>query len=474
MARMKNDDRFRLTFLGAAGTVTGSMHRLDVGDRAYLVDCGLFQGRRGEANHRNRNLPRKAIETGTMLLTHAHIDHCGSIPTLVKRGFDGAIHCTGATAELCRAMLLDAARIQEHDAKWWNRKHQDDPDWEPIEPIYTEEDAERALERFVAHDYDEPFAPGPGVTATFLDAGHVLGSASVIVDVKLDGHQRRVAFSGDIGRRGLPILRDPAPPERPDYVVMETTYGNRLHADAETMQQQLLDAIETARARKGKIVIPSFALERTQEIVYALNQLRRAGRLEPIPVYVDSPLAVGLTEIFRRHPECYDVETVAFDDAHGDPFGFPTLTLVRSVEESKALNFEPGPMIIISASGMCEAGRVVHHLRNTIDDFKNMVLIVGYQAQHTLGRRLVERKRQVKILGVEREVNAEVRVLNAFSAHADRDELLWWAEQCGPQVRRFFLVHGDPDQSEAFAGHLSKAGRTAFVPEEGQAVDLEY
>ena len=254
---MKHDDRFRLTFLGAAGTVTGSMHLLDVREKSFLVDCGLFQGRRSEANHRNRNVPRAAIEAEDVLLTHAHIDHSGNLPNLVKRGFKGSIHCTSATADLCAAMLRDAARIQVHDAKWWNRKHRDDPDWVDIEPIYDEEDAERALDRFTPHDYDEVFELMPGVTARFIDAGHVLGSASAIVDVKLNGHRRRVSFSGDIGRRNLPILRDPTPPEVPDYVVMETTYGNRLHADVVEMQDQLLDAIETVRKRGGKILIPS-------------------------------------------------------------------------------------------------------------------------------------------------------------------------------------------------------------------------
>lgn len=471
---MKNKDRFRLSFLGAAGTVTGSMHLLDVRDQAFLVDCGLFQGRRRESNHRNRNIPRVAVEADSVLLTHAHIDHSGNLPSLVKRGFKGVIHSTSATADLCRHMLRDSARIHVHDAKWWNRKHRDDPDWVDIEPLYDEEDAERAIDRFVPHEYDEVFELSPEASARFIDAGHVLGSASALVDVKLNGHRRRVAFSGDIGRRNLPILRDPTPPENADYVVMETTYGNRLHADAVEMQGQLAEAIETVRARGAKIVIPSFALERTQEIVYALNQLRKSGKMQPIPIYVDSPLAVGLTEVFRRHPECFDAQTIAFDSQHGDPFDFPSLTLVRSVDESKNLNTAKGPMIIISASGMCEGGRVVHHLRNTIEKFDNMVIIVGYQAQHTLGRRIVERRKRVKILGVGRDLNAEVRVLNAFSAHADRDELLWWAESCGSQVRQFFLVHGDPDQSEAFASHLDERRLDNLVPREGQTVDLEY
>lgn len=471
---MKQKDRFRLTFLGAAGTVTGSMHLLEVRDQSFLVDCGLFQGRRQDSNHRNRNMPRNAVGADAVLLTHAHIDHSGNLPSLVKRGFKGVIHATSATADLCRAMLRDAARIQVHDAKWWNRKHRDEPGWVDIEPLYDEEDAERALDRFVPHDYDEPFELAPGVTAHFIDAGHVLGSSSVLVDVKLNGHRRRIAFSGDIGRRNLPILRDPTPPENADYVVMETTYGDRLHADAVQMQDQLLEAVETVRARGAKMLIPSFALERTQEIVFALNRLRKADRLDPIPIHVDSPLAVGLTEVFRRHPECYDAETLAFDSVHGDPFDFPSLTLVRSVEESKRLNQAKGPMIIISASGMCEGGRIVHHLRNMVEKFDNMVLIVGFQAQHTLGRRIVERRKRVRILGVERDLNAEVRVLNAFSAHADRDELLWWAESCGSQVRKFFLVHGEPDQSEAFASHLAERRKESFVPREGQSADLEY
>jgi metallo-beta-lactamase family protein len=312
------------------------------------------------------------------------------------------------------------------------------------------------------------------VTVRFIDAGHVLGSASVLVDVKLNGHRRRLAFSGDIGRRDLPILRDPTIPEKPDYVVMESTYGNRSHAPVQRMDDQLLDAIRTAAGRGGKIVIPSFALERTQEIVFALNRLIRGGRLEPLPVYLDSPLATNLTEVFRRHPECYDREAAAFDRAHGDPFGFGMLTMVESVDQSKRLNDMSGPMIIISASGMCEGGRVVHHLRNSVENPNNMVIIVGYQAQHTLGRRIVERRPRVKIFGVERDLHAEVRVLNSFSAHADKDELLRWAEACGRQVQRFFLVHGDPDQCQALGERLEQRGLDAQVPARGDQADIDY
>ncbi len=471
---MSDDKTLRISFLGAAQTVTGSMHLLQVGPRRLLIDCGLFQGHRAEARARNRDLPRKAVQADAVLLTHAHIDHSGNLPTLVRRGFQGAVHATAATVDLCQHMLRDSGRIHEADARWLNKKHHKEPDYEPVEPLYTEEDAVAALDRFTPHAYGESFSPWPEVTVQFIDAGHVLGSASVVVDARLNGHRRRVVLSGDIGRRGLPILRDPTLPEHADYVVMESTYGNRVHAPTLRMDDQLLEAVQAARARGGKIIIPSFALERTQEIVFALNRLIQGGRLSPLPVYVDSPLTVDLTEVFRRREECYDAETAAFDEAHGDPFGFGLLTMVSSVEESKALNHLQGPAIIISASGMCEGGRVVHHLRNSVEDPKNMVIIVGYQAPHTLGRRLVERRPKVRIFGVERDLLAEVRVLNAFSAHADRDELLWWAEGCGPQVRDYFLVHGDGDQCEALAGHLRQRGRRAHVPAPGETVDLAY
>lgn len=467
-------DKFRLTFLGAAQTVTGSMHLMEVRDSSLLVDCGMYQGRRKEAFSRNRNLPRAAVDADAVILTHAHIDHSGNLPSLAARGFKGKIHCTKATADLCNAMLRDSARIQESDAKWINKKNRDNPKWEQVEPLYTEADADKAIGLLEPHAYEEAFSPLPDVTARFIEAGHILGSASVLADVKLNGHSRRVAFSGDIGRRRLPILKDPVPPEHPDYVVMESTYGNRMHAPSQGMQDDLLDVIQKTRARGGKVIIPSFALERAQEIVYCLNQLIKEGRLEPLPVFVDSPLTVNLTEVFRRHAECYDSETVDFDAAHGDPFGFSMLRMVQSVDESKRLNSIKEPCVIISASGMCEAGRVVHHLRNSVEDPKNSIVIVGYQAQHTLGRRIVERRPRIKIFGVERDLLAEVRVLNSFSAHADRDELLWWAGACGRQVRQFFVVHGDPDQSEALALRLQEGGSQALVPFMGQTVDLEY
>ena len=471
----KHDERaFAIQILGAAQTVTGSMHLLQAGPYRILVDCGLFQGRRAESRHRNRMLPRAATEADVCLLTHAHIDHSGNIPSLVKRGFSGKVHCTDATADLCQAMLRDAARIQVSDAKWLNRRNQDDPTWEPIEALYNEDDAIKALDRFMPHEYNEPFELFPGIHVTYIDAGHILGSASIVIDVKLNGHRRRVVFSGDIGRRNLPILRDPTPPEHADYIVMESTYGNRTHAPVERMDDQLLEAIAPTLVNKGKVIIPSFALERTQEIVFALNRLIKAGRLQPVPVFVDSPLAVNVTQIFRRHEDCYDKEALHFDHNHGDPFGFDVLKMVETVEASKRLNETPGPMIIISASGMCEAGRVLHHLRNNIENSNNAVVIVGFQAPHTLGRRIVERRPRVRIFGVERDLHAKVSVLNAFSAHADRDELLWWAKACGPQVRHFYLVHGDPEPCEALRDALASEGRKATIPSQGQSFPLEY
>ncbi|MCB9555600.1 MAG: MBL fold metallo-hydrolase [Deltaproteobacteria bacterium] len=461
----------KIHFLGAAQTVTGSLYVVELGDRSLVVDCGLYQGRRADARRINRDVPKLAARADAAILTHAHIDHSGNLPTLVKRGFTGRIHCTSATADLCESMLRDAARIQVADARWLNKKRHLRGD-EEIIPLYDEDDAQRALGVFVPHAYQVPFEPIPGVTARLFDAGHVLGSASVCLDIELSGFKRRLVFSGDIGRKNLPILRDPQLPPAADYVVMESTYGNRLHAPVEQMDEQLASAVDATLRRGGKVIVPSFALERTQEIVFAFNRLVQSGRLAPLAVFVDSPLAVNLTEVFRRHPECYDEAASAFDAAHGDPFGFEQLQMIESVQESKRLNDFAGPAVIISASGMCEAGRILHHLRNTIENPNNSVVIVGYQAAHTLGRRIVERRERVKIFGVERDLNAAVFVLNAFSAHADRAELLDWAEGCGEQVRQFFLVHGEVEPAQALAETLRERGRDVVIPSPGQAVAL--
>jgi metallo-beta-lactamase family protein len=447
----------RIFFAGAARTVTGSQHLLEFDGARLLLDCGLYQGRRRESNERNRNLPFDPGGVDAMILSHAHIDHAGNIPTLVKNGFQGSITCTPATRDLCSVMLRDAARIQEADAEFINRKYGDRLD-EPIVPLYTEDDAIKALTKFRTLGYRQPTQVLPGVTCTFLDAGHVLGSAIVQLDIDRAPDRLRLVFSGDLGRRNMAILRDPEVPEPPDVLLLETTYGDRLHSPMSGMEEQLAEVVNRAVKRKGKILVPSFALERTQEFVYALNRLTERGAIPAIPIYVDSPLSVRITEIFKLHPECFDEETRTFLHQNGDPFGFENLRYISDVEESKALNGQEGPMMIIAASGMCEAGRILHHLRNAVEDPKNMVLIIGYQAQHTLGRRIAERQPVVKIFGVERALEAEVVVMDAFSAHADRDDLLDFVERCHGSLRKTFLIHGEEEQSEAFGKRLTSMG----------------
>jgi metallo-beta-lactamase family protein len=462
-----------IRFLGAAREVTGSMHLVECEHGRLLIDCGLYQGHRQEARERNRNLPREAIEADAAILTHAHIDHSGSLPTLVKGGFRGTIWATPATRDLAVYMLRDSARIQEGDARWLNKKFADDPDFTPVEPIYDEEDAIRAMERFNGVPLGTPFFPLPGVTARFIEAGHILGSAQVVLDVT-DGRlgSRRLAFSGDLGRRGLPLLRDPAFAEGADHLVMESTYGDRAHGSVGEMLDGLERVIHTTAARKGKIIVPSFALGRTQELTFALHQLHRARRIPELPVFIDSPLAVNVTEVFKLHPECFDADTRRFIEESGDPFAFRSLRYVQSVEESIGLNDLQGPAIIISASGMCESGRVLHHLRNNVSDDRNTILIVGFMAQHTLGRRLVERRNRVRILGVERDLYAQVVVMNAFSAHADKHDLREYALKSRP-TRQTFLVHGEPDQQEPLRETLAKEGLRVTVPTRGQVVVLE-
>jgi len=447
----------RILFAGAARTVTGSQHLLEFDGARLLLDCGLYQGRRRESNERNRNLPFDPGGVDAMILSHAHIDHAGNIPTLVKHGFRGSITCTPATRDLCSVMLRDSARIQEADADFLNRKYADQLD-ETIEPLYTETDALKALSHFRTLDYHQPVPVLPGITCTFWDAGHVLGSAIVQLDIDRAPDRLRLIFSGDLGRRNMAILRDPEIPEPPDVLLLETTYGDRLHSPMSGMEEQLAEVVNRTVQRKGKILVPSFALERTQEFVYALHRLTDRKVIPPIPIYVDSPLSVRITEIFKLHPECFDEETRAFLRENGDPFGFENLRYVSNVEDSKALNGQDGPLMIIAASGMCEAGRILHHLRNAVEDPKNMVLIIGYQAQHTLGRRIAERKSVVKIFGVERALEAEVVVMDAFSAHADRDDLLDFVERCRGQLRKTLLIHGEEEQSDAFGKRLTDMG----------------
>lgn len=462
----------RLTFLGAAEEVTGSLLLVETPSGSIIVDCGMYQGRRQESRERNRKLSPKAIHADAAILTHSHIDHSGSLPTLAKSGFAGSIYATPATFDLCTYMLRDSARIQSSDAAYLNRRFADDPTWVPVVPLYDEEDVLRALEQFVAIPYHRAFQPLPGVKATFFDSGHILGSAQVVLDMTEKGHRRRLVVSSDLGRKGLPIIHDPETPPRPvDYVVMESTYGGRVHGSVEQMHDDLERVIKDTIRRGGKVIVPAFAVGRTQELVYVLHELLLAGRLPKIPVFIDSPLAIDVTEVFRMHPECFDAETRTFLEEHGDVFTFDGVRQARTREESMKINDYPGPAIIVAASGMAEAGRILHHLRNHVEDERNTILIIGFMAQHTLGRRLLERRQRVKIWGVERDLRARVEVLNAFSAHADRDDLIAYAEACG-EVRRVFLVHGEPEQQGPLAAALKERGIETHVPKRGEAVEL--
>lgn len=462
----------RLRFLGAAEEVTGSLLLVEVESGSIVVDCGMFQGRRQESRMRNAKLPRAAIEASAAILTHSHIDHSGSLPTLVKSGFQGSIYTTLATANLCSYMLRDSARIQAADAAYLNRKYSRDPDWVPITPTYDEVDVLHALDRFVALSYRRPFEPLPGVTAQLLNAGHILGSAQVVLEVREHGKAKRVLISGDLGRKGLPILRDPeAPPHPVDALVLESTYGDRVHGPIESMQTEVERVIRATVARGGKLIVPAFAVGRTQELLFVLHDLLRAGRIPELPIYIDSPLAIDVTEVFRMHPECFDEETRSFFDEHGDVFSFEGVRYTRTAAESMEINRQEGPAIIIAASGMAEAGRVLHHLRNHVEDERNTILIVGFMAEHTLGRRLVERRQRVKIWGVERELRAQVEVLSAFSAHADRNDLIAYARAALP--KKIFLVHGEPDQQVPLKEALQTRRCHVEIPKRGAVVELD-
>lgn len=466
----------KITFHGATRTVTGSKHLIEVNGTCILLDCGLFQGKRSESYERNLNLGFDASSIDLLILSHAHIDHSGNIPNLVKQGFQGDIICTSATRDLCAMMLADSGYIQERDVEYLNkqRKRKGQP---PVDPIYTHHDALESLQYFITQGYHRKRRIAPGVSLTFLDAGHMLGSAMVVLDIEDHDTNRevRLVYSGDVGRENIPIIRDPEIVDNADILIMESTYGDRLHGTYDDATAKLERIVTETYKRRGSIIMPAFAVGRTQQLVYTLHQLADNGDIPYMSVYVDSPLAVNVTSVFRLHPEVYDDEIRAFMEEPGnrDPFGFDTLTYIRRVQDSKQLNFETRPSIIISASGMAEFGRILHHLKNRIEDNRNTILITGWQAAHTLGRRLVEGAETVKIFGEEYRRRATVEVINGFSGHADRDELVNWVGAIKRKPRRVFLVHGEEDAALNLAGILRDTFEMQVdVPVHGQSYEV--
>jgi len=453
-------------FHGAAQTVTGSMHLLTVNGHTVMFECGLFQGRRQETFEKNRTFKFDPTKIEALVLSHAHIDHSGNIPNLVRLGFKGSIYATPPTTDLCKIMLKDSAYLQQKDIEWVNRVRLRRGE-AAFKPLYTIADVEAAMHLFKSVSYDTNFTICEGVTARFRDAGHILGSAGISLEVLENGKLTRCAFSGDIGRANMPILHDPNIPRDLDVLIMETTYGNRRHAAIADVEEELVQTVRTVMANGGKIIIPAFAVGRTQELVYILHKLFNENRISEIPIFIDSPLACNATDVFRDHPECFDRETNRiFLADHEDPFGFGRLKYVHDIAESKNLNGITYPHIIISASGMAEGGRILHHLRNNVENPKNLILFVGYAAQETLARKIIDGARTVKILGEEHSIKCKIKTMDAFSAHADAEELLNYAMITPPsKLQTVILVHGEKEQSLPFAATLeSKGYRKVLYP----------
>jgi metallo-beta-lactamase family protein len=460
--------RRTITFHGAAHEVTGSCHVVRAAGRSVMLDFGLFQGRRRETADRNRELPLDAAELDAVVLSHAHIDHAGRLPFLVASGYDGPIYCTPATRDLCAIMLADSAHIQAKDAEFLAKRGR-----ECIEPLYGQREVIKTLEQMIAVPYGRSFAVTPGFTGTFTDAGHILGSASVALDVQDRDQARRLVFSGDIGRKDLPIIRDPVPPTGAHALIMESTYGNREHAAPVRAREELARVVRETAARGGRVLIPSFAVGRTQELVYELHELLTAGEIPEIPIYIDSPLATAATEVFEMHPEAYDQREPGVRSL-GQLFRNGRVTYTREVQDSIALNTQRGPMVIIAASGMAESGRILHHLGYGAPDPRNTILIVGFQAEHTLGRRIVERRSVLRIFGDEVPLRARVEIINGYSAHADRVELRQWADavrRTSPALGPLWLVHGEPPAQEALSAALAADGFQVGVPGPGETVE---
>jgi metallo-beta-lactamase family protein len=462
----------KLRFCGGIRTVTGSMHLIKTNYSQVLLDAGLFQGRREDFYTVNNSFPTTLSEINSMMLSHAHIDHSGNIPNLVKHGFNSPIYAISATADLCSLMLPDSGHIQEEDIKFLNKINQRKKI--PLrEPLYTEADARTALNYFRPVDYHQSIKLCNDIKGSFYDAGHVLGAAITVLDIKDKKRRIRLAYAVDLGRKDLPLLKDPEIPENIDYLIIESTYGDREHEPIENAQDMLAQVINRTIKRGGKIIIPSFALERTQEVIYFLTQLIRAKRIPEIPIFVDSPLATNITKIFERNIRYMDTVTQSLIKQNLDPFGFDLVKYISASQESKELVLDKRPMIIISASGMCEAGRILHHLRNNIENPANTIMIVGYMAQNTLGKRIVDRTAVVKIFGEEYQLRAEVVKMNTFSGHADKNELLAYVNQCGKTVKKIFVVHGEEEQSLPFTEQLRKHGHQAYLYHKHDEVNLE-
>lgn len=463
-----------IQFLGGARTVTGSQHLLNINGKKILLDCGLFQGRRSESYEKNKNFKFKPSEIDVLLLSHAHIDHSGNIPNLVKNGFEGHIFATSATVDLCQVMLRDSAHLQEMDIEFINKKRKKNGE-PPVEPLYQLEDVENAMNHFIGVQYNRQIEILPNIKVTFRDAGHILGSAGIQIEFVENGKLIRFGFSGDIGRPNSPILKNPDILRELDYLIMESTYANRIHSNSEEVEEELSQIINQVIKRKGKIIIPAFAVGRTQTLVYVLHKLFDQNRIPEIPIYVDSPLALNATNVFRSHPECMDRETYRIFLQEGqDPFGFERLTYIKTVEESKKLNNIQEPMIIISASGMAEGGRILHHLRNNIENPKNLILFVGYAAQNTLARKIIDGQKEVNIFGETFQVIADVKTMDYFSAHADQGELLdYLSFNPTDKLKKLFLVHGEEEQVIPFMEKLDKIGyHNVSFPNAGEVFEI--
>lgn len=462
----------QIEFSGAAREVTGSCHIVRTKEgKTILLDCGMYQGRRSESAEKNRKLPLPVDQVDAIILSHAHIDHAGRLPYLVANGYEKSIWATAATRDLCAIMLADSAYIQEKDAEFLSRRQK-----EAVAPLYGMKDAVRSVELMAGMPYDRSFDVLPGVRASFVDAGHIIGSASVILDVD-EGDAKgptRLVFSGDIGRSGLAIIRDPQPPTGAHGVILESTYGNRDHESVDHARQHLARVVRETAARGGRVLVPAFAVGRTQELVYDLHELARARQIPEIPIYIDSPLAIDATSVFRMHPEVYDrSEKLVVEQPN--LFDFPLVTYTRDVSESKALNAQRGPMVIIAASGMAESGRIVHHLASGAQDQRNTILVVGFMAEHTLGRRIVEKQPTLRIFGDEIPLRARVEIINGYSAHGDRRELGAWLDavrSTSPALNDVWLVHGEPEAQDAFAAQLGSGGYRVACPTPGTKAEL--